>query len=98
MFSKNTTQIFQRDQSLFESHYEWYLWKNNSPIKIHYLYYMYWYFLLGDLTFPDPGQEETINLIFYFYIFLCASKGFIKALKTFIETFQAPQRSVKKKT
>ena len=55
---------------------------------------------------PNPGRREKIQLNFYFHISLwclkrffeglCgASKGFIKALKAFIKSFEAPQRSAK---
>ena len=39
--------------------------------------------------------EIIIEADFYFHTFLCASKGFMKALKAFIKPFEAPQRSVK---
>ena len=39
--------------------------------------------------------EIKINLNFIFTLLCDASKGFAKALKAFIKTFQAPQRSVK---
>ena len=39
--------------------------------------------------------EIKIKLNFYFHTSLCASKGFMKALKAFIKPFEAPQRSVK---
>ena len=44
----------------------------------------------------NPEQREKINLNFYFHN--CdASKGFMKALKAFIKSFEAPQRSMKTK-
>ena len=39
--------------------------------------------------------EIKIKLNFYFHTSLCASKGFMKALKAFIKPFEAAQRSVK---
>ena len=39
--------------------------------------------------------EIKIKLNFYFHTSLCASKGFMKALKAFIKAFEATQRSVK---
>ena len=50
------------------------------------------------LTIPVPilEVERKITLDFYFYSsFLCASKGFMKALNAFIKPFEAPQKSVK---
>ena len=54
------------------------------------------------LTFPAPRISEncievTINYNFIFTLLCGASKDFIKILKTFIEPFEAPQRSVKVK-
>ena len=56
-------------------------------------------------SFPDPGRREKIescikikiNLIVIFTLLCGASKGFMKALKTFIKRFEAPQGSVKVK-
>ena len=39
-----------------------------------------------------PAQ---INLKFIFMLLCCASKDFMKAIKTFIEPFEEPQRCVK---
>ena len=48
-------------------------------------------------SLPDPGRREKLTEIFVF-TFLCgASKGFMKALKPFIKSLEAPQRSVKLK-
>ena len=45
---------------------------------------------------PDSGRKEKIQI--FILILLCgASKGFMKALKTIIKPFEAPQRSVKTK-
>ena len=55
-------------------------------------------FLQGDfLTLPATIQDKEKKLTYIFiFTFLCgASKGFMKALKTFIKPFEAPQRSVK---
>ena len=51
---------------------------------------------LTDLTFtvPIPDKKKKLAYIFLFTLY-DASKGFMKALKTFIKPFEAPQRSVK---
>ena len=61
---------------------------------------MYWPYrdrrqnsLLLNLAVLIPGREK-INLNFYFHNSLWYLKGFIKALKAFIKSFEAP-RSVK---
>ena len=48
-------------------------------------------------TLPVPILDEERKLIYTFiFKLLCgASKDFMKALKAFIEPFEAPQRSVK---
>ena len=43
---------------------------------------------------PNLGRKEKIKLKFYFHTSFWSSKGFMKALKTFIKPFEAPQRSV----
>ena len=50
-----------------------------------------------DLSLPVrmPDKEKKITWIFIFTHLCGASKGFIKAFKTFIKPFEAPQRSVK---
>ena len=50
------------------------------------------------LSIPIPDEEKKLTLIFIFILLCGASKGFmkaLKALKAFIKTFEAPQRSVK---
>ena len=44
---------------------------------------------------PNPGRREKIKLNVYIQTSLGASRGFMKALKAFIKSFKAPQRSVK---
>ena len=44
---------------------------------------------------PNPGRREKIKLNFIFTLLCGTSKGFMKALKTFIKLFEAPQRIVK---
>ena len=46
---------------------------------------------------PDPGLKEKVNFNFYFQTFVVPQKGFMKVVRTFIEPFEVPQRSVKKK-
>ena len=51
------------------------------------------------LTLPAPLISEScikiIKLNFFFTLLCDASKSFMKALKTFIKPFEAPQRRVK---
>ena len=52
------------------------------------------------LTLSAPCISESCikiktNLNFYFTLLCGPSKGFMKALKAFIKSFEAPQRSVK---
>ena len=51
------------------------------------------------LTLPVPisDKEKKLSQIFIFTLLCDTSKGFMKALKTFIKPFEAPQRSVKVK-
>ena len=42
-----------------------------------------------------PDEEKKLIWIFIFTILCGASKGFMKALKVFIEPFEVPQKSVK---
>ena len=46
-----------------------------------------------NLTRPDHGQREKINLNFYFHTSLWCHKGFMKALKAFIKPFEALHKS-----
>ena len=48
------------------------------------------------LTLPAeiPGIERKLTQNFIFMLLCCASKDFMKALKAFIEPFEAPQRCV----
>ena len=39
----------------------------------------------------NPRRRQKINLHFFFTLHCGASKGFMKALKTFIKPFEAPQ-------
>ena len=43
------------------------------------------------LPVPTPDEEKKLTSIFIFIFFCGASKGFMKALKAFIKTFEAPQ-------
>ena len=45
---------------------------------------------------PDDEEKKQINFLFSNF-FVVPSKGFMKALKAFIQPFEAPQRSVKTK-
>ena len=47
------------------------------------------------LFISESYINMKIKLNFYFTLLCGASKGFMKALKTFIKPFEAPQRSVK---
>ena len=48
------------------------------------------------LTFSVPIPDEEKKLSEIFILTLCgASKDFMKALKTFIKPFEAPQKSIK---
>ena len=49
------------------------------------------------LQIAIPDEEKKVFKIFIFTALCGASKGFMKALKAFIEPFKAPQRSVKTK-
>ena len=44
---------------------------------------------------PNPDKEKKLSLVFIFTLLRGASKGFKKALKSFIKPFEASQRSVK---
>ena len=44
---------------------------------------------------PIPDEEKKLTSIFIFRLLCGASKSFMKALKVFIKTFEAPQRSLK---
>ena len=46
---------------------------------------------------PDPGQREKFNLNFYFHTSCGASKGFTKALKTFIKPLRHHKEGWKQK-
>ena len=50
---------------------------------------------LPNLYISESCIEIKLNLNFIFILLCGASKGFMKALKTFIKLFEAPQRSVK---
>ena len=52
-----------------------------------------WYLTLP-VTFISEGCFE-IKIKFFFPLLGGASKGFMKAFKVFIKTFEVPQRSVK---
>ena len=47
--------------------------------------------------FPSrfPDEDRKLTQIFIFTLLCGASKGFMKALKAFINPFEVPQRSVK---
>ena len=49
------------------------------------------------LTLPVtiPDKEKKLSKIFIFTLLCGASKGFMRALKAFIKSFEAPQGSVK---
>ena len=47
------------------------------------------------LPVPIPDEEKKLSEIFIIKLLCDASKGFIKALKTFLLPFEASQRSVK---
>ena len=49
------------------------------------------------LCISENCIEIKIKVNFYFHTFLGFPKGFMKAFKTFIKPFDAPQRSVKTK-
>ena len=69
---------------------DWFLYEGNTGI--------YWIKILRiNPSRLDAGRREEINLNFIFTLPCRASKGFMKALKTFIKPFEAPQRSVKMK-
>ena len=53
--------------------------------------------ILLTLPVPIPSEEKKSSYIFIFTPLCGASKGFMKVLKAFIKSFEAPQRSVKKK-
>ena len=47
------------------------------------------------LPVPIPDEEKKLSYIFIFTLLCRASKGFRKALKTFIKPFETPERSEK---
>ena len=56
--------------------------------------------LIFSLTLPVASQDEEKKLtqLFIFTLLCGASKGFMKGLKAYIKSFEAPQRSVKIQT
>ena len=49
-----------------------------------------------NLSLPDPGRREKINLnIIFSHFFVVPQKVFMKSLKAFTKPFEASQRSVK---
>ena len=74
---------------------------NYLPYPISYRtqvgYYLINFYVYTSRPEPgqDPGRRKKIN--FFFTLFCGASKGFMKVLKAFIKSFEAPQRSVKMK-
>ena len=51
--------------------------------------------LILTLPVPIPDEEKKLSYIFIFTLLCRASKGFRKALKTFIKPFETPERSEK---
>ena len=47
------------------------------------------------LPVPIPGKRKKLTQIFIFTLLCDASKGFMKALKAFIKSFETLERSAK---
>ena len=53
-------------------------------------------FLVLTVPVPIPDEEKKLTWIFIFVLLCGTSKDFMKALKAFLKSFQAPQRSENK--
>ena len=71
-------------------------WINDTEKALIHLKQLWW-LLINGLTFPVliPDNERKLTKIFIFTLLCGATKGFMKAFKSFIKPFGAPQSSVK---
>ena len=70
---------------------------NVLSAQLTYLFLVVFIWSFSKLTLPVtiPDEEKKLSYNFIFKLLCEASKGFMKALKTLIKPFEAPQRSVK---